>query len=347
MRLLALLGWLLMIQCPRQSSIEVSEDRMKEVYETVKTPFKYGVVFKHPDSTKMMDSPTIFRWENTWFMTYIIFDGRGYETWIAKSDDLLNWNSQGRILSFTDSGWDANQKAGYLGLLDNRWEGSYAPQTHDGKFWMSYLGGSAKGYEAGQLGIGMAHAKNPIQQTDWSRFPEPVLSASDKDARWYDNHTIFKSLIIADPDKKRGYPFLIFYNSSGDTAKYESIAMAGSHDLQKWNRLGNAPIISRGVNGSICGDAQVMQLGDLYVMFYFGAFWPDRKAAFERFACSYDLEHWTEWTGPSLIEPSELYDSEFAHKPMVINWNNTVYHFYNAVGKEGRVIALASSKQLN
>ncbi len=346
MRLLLMIGWLLMIQCPKQAAQEVPADVMKNVYEQVKTPHKFGVVFQHPDTTKMMDSPTIFRWNNAWYMTYIIFDGRGYETWLATSEDLLSWSSKGRILSFTDTGWDAHQKAGYLGLIDNNWNGTYAPQAFNGRYWMSYLGGSTKGYEAGQLGIGIATAKDPVQLTDWNRLPHPVLSAADKDARWYDNHTIFKSTILADPDKRRGYPFLLFYNAMGDTAKYESIAVAGSTDLQNWTRIGNGPIITRGVEGSICGDAQVMKMGNLYVLFYFGAFWPDRPAAFERFACSYDLEHWTEWTGPSLVEPSASYDSTFAHKPMVINWNNTVYHFYNAVGTEGRVIALATSKKL-
>ena len=34
-------------------------------------------------------------------------------------------------------------------------------------------------------------------------------------------------------------------------------------------------------------------------------------------------------------------------KPWVIKWNDVVYHFYNAVGNQGRVIALATSKDLN
>lgn len=34
-------------------------------------------------------------------MTYIVFDGQGYETWLAKSKDLLNWETQGRIMTFT------------------------------------------------------------------------------------------------------------------------------------------------------------------------------------------------------------------------------------------------------
>jgi predicted GH43/DUF377 family glycosyl hydrolase len=332
--------------CKPVEPVEVTASTMDSVYEAIKTPFKYGVVFNHPDTSKMIDSPTIFRWEDHWYMTYIVFDGRGYETWLAESADLLNWTTRGRLLSFTDSGWDAQQKAGYLALLDINWNGSWSPQAYEGKYWMSYLGGSEKGYEAGRLGTGMAYANNPVDTAEWTRLSEPVLAASDADARWYDNGTIFKSSIIADPAQQLGYPFLMFYNAAGDTALYESIAIAGSADMKKWTRVGAEPVITRKTKGSICGDAQLVKMGNLYVMFYFGAFWPDRSGAFERFACSYDLKTWTEWKGNSLVESSEPYDETYAHKPMVINWKGTVYHFYNAVGKQGRVIALATSKPL-
>ena len=79
-------------------------------------------------------------------------------------------------------------------------------------------------------------------------------------------------------------------------------------------------------------------------MFYFGAFW--KPGAFERFACSYDLIHWTDWDGEDLVAPSEDYDREYAHKPWVVKWNGVVYHFYNAVGSRGRVIALATSREV-
>jgi len=70
------------------------------------------------------------------------------------------------------------------------------------------------------------------------------------------------------------------------------------------------------------------------------------NTAFDRFACSYDLINWTEWDGDNLIEPSETFDSQYAHKPWVIKWKGVVYHFYTAVGLNGRVIALATSKDL-
>ena len=72
--------------------------------------FINSFVFKHPDANKLMDSPTIFKKNGVWYMTYIVFDGKGYETWIAESKNLLDWKSLGKILSFSKDTWDANQK---------------------------------------------------------------------------------------------------------------------------------------------------------------------------------------------------------------------------------------------
>jgi hypothetical protein len=81
------------------------------------------------------------------------------------------------------------------------------------------------------------------------------------------------------------------------------------------------------------------------VLFYFGAFWQDRKGAFNRFACSYDLVNWTDWNGDDLIQSSEPYDELYAHKSCIVKWNGVVYHFYCAVNKkEQRGIAVAVSK---
>ncbi|MFN5423242.1 MAG: glycosylase [bacterium] len=330
-----------------RNSTAVSEKKMLDIYEKIKTPYKHGVVFKHPDSTKLIDSPSIFRWKKKWWMTYIIFDGRGYETWLAESDNLVDWTSKGRIMSFSDTGWDANQKAGYMSLLDINWGGSYKPTQHEGKYWMSYLGGSVQGYEAGRLGVGIANTENPAETKEWQRLSNPVLAANDPGARWFENSTIYKSYVIHDKKKHTGKPFVMFYNAAGDTAKYESIGMAVSDNMTDWKRFGNNPLITRYKQGTICGDAQITKMGKLYVMFYFGAFWNGDPGAYERFACSYDLINWTDWQGEDLIKPSESYDNTYAHKPFVIKWKGKVYHFYNAVGDQGRVIALATSSPID
>jgi len=325
-----------------ESGAIVSRSTMEDIYNEVRTPFKYGIVLKHPDTTKMIDSPTVYREGSDWYMTYIVFDGQGYETWLAKSKDLLNWETQGRIMTFTQDTWDANQKAGYMSLVDITWEGSYRVEKYKNKYWMSYLGGSKEGYEAGKLGVGMAHSPSVTGATEWNRISQPVLSPDDKDSRWFEKGTIFKSTVIRDEEKLTGHPFAMYYNARGDTAKYESIGMAVSEDMINWKRLGSEPLITR--YKGICGDAQIVKIKNIYVMFYFGAFW--KPGAFERFACSYDLINWTDWDGEDLIAPSAEYDKVYAHKPWVIKWHGIVYHFYNAVGNEGRVIALATSEDL-
>lgn len=321
---------------------------MTRIHKEIATPYKYGVVIPQPDSSRMVDSPTVFRKNGHWYMTYIIFDGKGYETWLAKSDNLLQWTTLGKMMSFTENTWDAKQKAGYVALVDTEWGGSYEPGRFNGKYWLSYLGGSEKGYEAGRLGIGIATSTDLTQAIPAVRMPAPVLSAVDKDARWYDDKTIYKSLVIQDKSRKTGFPFVMYYNAKGEKNDhtgngFESIAMAGSHNMRVWERLGGKPLISRGTG--ICGDAQITKIGDVYVMFYFGAFW--KPGAFERFACSYDLINWTDWQGADLISSTEAYDKIYAHKPWVVKWNGVVYHFYNAVGTQGRVIALATSKDLS
>lgn len=320
----------------------VPQEEMEKIFNEIKTPYKYGVVVKHPDTTKMVDSPTIFRKNDIWYMTYIVFDGQGYETWLSESDDLLNWKSKGKILSFTENTWDANQKAGYVSLVKTDWGGDYTVEKYQDKYWMTYLGGNTAGYESGTLKIGLAKSTTITEAEEWNTNNSPLLSPEDEDARWFDDKTIYKSLVIRDRNKHTGHPFVMYYNAKGDTANYESIAMAVSDDMHTWKRYGENPVITR--EKGICGDAQIAKIGDIYVMFYFGAFW--KPGAFERFACSYDLINWTDWGGEDLLASSEDYDKKYAHKPWVIKWNGVVYHFYNAVGTSGRVIALATSKDL-
>jgi len=103
-------------------------------------------------------------------------------------------------------------------------------------------------------------------------------------------------------------------------------------------------IILRPGEGESVDCPNVFRLGELWVMFYFGAGWKPR--AFDTFAASYDLVHWTKWEGTDLISPSEPWDETYAHKPWMLKHDGVVYHFYCAVGTEGRAIALATSRNL-
>ncbi len=326
----------------------VPEHLMQKIYQEVKTPFKFGLVLVPESSKKMVDCPSVFRYGTSWYMSYIVFDGKGYETWRAKSNDLLHWETSGKIMSYAENTWDANQKAGYIALQDYEWGGSYEVEKYSGKYWMSYLGGSTPGYEAGILGIGMASSEHLEKVAEWQRLDHPVISAKNTDARWYDHETIYKSTVIWDKQNTLGHPFVMYYNAKGSDKtngkeRAERIAMAVSDDMVNWKRFGEKPVIDH--QTGISGDAFITRMDNLWVMFYFGAFW--KPKAFDRFACSYDLVNWTDWTGEDLIRPSEPYDEQYAHKPFVIKHQGIVYHFYCAVdAKNRRGIAVATSKDI-
>lgn len=338
----------------------VSKDVMLKVYKEAKTPYKYGLVVSPEDNKHKIDCPTVFRENGKWYMSYLVYngksgkDGRGYETWLAESDDLLHWKTLGRILSFppeSSDRWDKNQRAGYIALIDYEWGGSYKAQKFDGKYWMSYFGGIGRGYEQGRLEEGIAYTQGDITKThEWKTFEKPILSPLDKDKGWWENITQYKSYVMWDKHKTLGHPFVMYYNAGGinpaNNVKAERIGIALSDDMINWKRYENNPIVNH--EEGITGDGVIQKMGDVYVMFYFGAFRANRPyKAFNTFACSYDLINWTDWDGEDLIIPTEKYDNLFAHKSCVVKWNGVVYHFYCAVNEhDQRGIAVATSKNM-
>jgi predicted GH43/DUF377 family glycosyl hydrolase len=323
---------------------------MRAVYEEAQTPYKYGIVIPAPEGKKI-DCPTVFRHGDRWYMVYVQLenDPEGYTTQLAVSDDLLHWQVKGTILARGDKdAWDKANAAGGIALADMRWGGDGTLGTHEGRYWLSYLGGAKPGYETPPLSIGMASTLDPTSAAGWERLPAPVLRPDDKDARPFETGTLFKSFVFRDPGATLGAPFVMYFNARPPRGD-ETIGMAVSQDLRTWRRYGDGPVIVNArpsglKHGVISGDPQIVRMGDLWVMFYFGAFW--KPKAFDTFAASRDLVHWTRWEGTHLLEPSEPWDAEFAHKPWVLKHDGVVYHFYCAVGNQGRAIALATSRPI-
>ena len=363
----------------------ISQQGMQRIYDEVRTPYKYGLVVAPTDNYHKIDCPTVFREGNKWLMTYVVYngkdgtDGRGYETWLAESDDLLHWTTKGRILSYKDNGWDMNQRGGFPALIDWTWGGGYGLDKYKKNYWMTYIGGHGTGYEAVRepLNIGMAWTQGDITQAhEWQSGNKPLLSINDKDVQWWEKLVQYKSTIysLAPNPSQKGersglpkelakYRFVMFYNAGGinpeNNLKAERIGIALSNDLKKWKRYDGNPVFANEVGGIITGDAQIVcmdtpalggDLGEapLYVMFYFKAYDPSRRySAFNTFAVSRDLLNWQCWEGEDLIAPSKPYDEMFAHKSYVVKHDGVVYHFYCAVNNDQqRGIAVATSKHL-
>jgi predicted GH43/DUF377 family glycosyl hydrolase len=326
----------------------VDDETLRKIYDEVKTPFKYGVVLKGDGPDELVDCPSVFRCGEHWYMMYVAITNKvGYQTFLARSDDLLHWTKLGKILPFSGDGWDAWQADGGVALADYRWDGTHGLEKFDGKYWLSYIGGAKQGYETDPLSIGMAWTRQPAWPKVWHRVKEnPVLTPRQPEARSFETKTLYKSQIIHDSNQSLGWPFVMFYNAKYKNG-FEQIGMAVSRDMRNWNRYGTNSVVANGEakKNGMSGDPQIVKIGDVWVMFYFGAGWQPK--AFDTFACSHDLVHWTKWAGPNLVQPSEPYDQTYAHKPWVLKHKGVVYHFYCAVGTEGRVIALATSVDLN
>ena len=344
---------------------------MQRIYQEVRTHYKYGMVVAPTDNYHKIDCPTVFQQDGKWYMTYVVYngkeglDGRGYETWLAESDDLLHWQTKGRLLSYKNEGWDMNQRGGFPALIDWTWGGSYGIAKYKKNYWMTYIGGHGTGYEAVRepLNIGLAWTSDDITQAhEWQSDDKPLISIDDKDAQWWEKLTEYKSTIYSLtpgpspkgegsglPKELRKYRFIMYYNAGGvnpmNNLKAERIGIALSNDLKKWKRYEDNPVFANEVGGIITGDAQIAKMGKHYVMFYFKAYDPSRKYnAFNTFAVSRDLIHWQRWKGEDLIWPTKPYDEMFAHKSYVVKHDGIVYHFYCAVNNDQqRGIAVATS----
>ncbi len=329
----------------------IPQETMELIAREVATPYKVGMIIA-PEKGESLDGPMVYRRNGKWYMMYVRYDGKGYETMLADSDDLLKWRKLGCILPRGKADdWDAAQADGVPLLLDPEWEGSNELKPFNGKYWLLYIGGAKQGYEPDPLCTGVANTDDPSAVREWTRAKNsPVLSPSDTDARQFERKTIYKHYVVDDPSRRLGARFVDYYNAKQKGTWQEKIGMAVSDDLVNWRRYGDKPVIDDCIPGKtgISGDPMIRRFGDVWVMFYFGYRWkPGETGAFDTFACSRDLVHWTKWTGEPLLRPSEPYDRVHAHKPWIIKHNGVVYHFYCAVGDSGRGLALATSRKLD
>ena len=326
----------------------VTDCEMQEIYEKIKTPVKHGAVLKNEDS--FTDSPTVFSRDGRFYMYYISImkdcSISGYETHLAKSYNLKDWTYVDTVLRRNDENhWDSKQCAGYIAFKDIRFDGSNELKRINDSFYISFLAGNSDGYEPDPLFMGLCKFSEAEKPESYIRFSEPVLKPDDSDSREYETKTLYKSCMFEDIKNVTGYPYVNIYNAKAQDNK-ERIFLAVSSDGEHWERYGEKHVFDMSEfdeNTVITGDPQIILIDDIYVMLFFH--FTKGKGAYNTFAASRDLIHWTLWEGKPLIEPSFSWESIHAHKPWFIRHEGINYHFYCAVNdKNERFIALATSE---
>jgi len=278
-----------------------------------------------------IDAPFVFRHNNRFYMTHIGWDGLGYRTGLASSDDLLHWHKEAVILDRGPAGSSTEFNAALTWIVrDNDLWGSGHLRKVDGRYLGTYHAYPAAGYEAGPAAIGLCWSDDLYH---WEVQP-PFLHSADPDAAPWERGGLYKSCLVHYP---AGHDrFYLFYNAK-DSATWpwhEQTGLVTSPDLVHWTRHPANPVLPNGPYGAwddvFASDPCVLRCGDVWAMFYYGL--SSNGHARDGVAFSPDLLHW-EKASEVLIDvgPAGSYDSLYAHKPGILSRHGSLYHYYCAV----------------
>jgi predicted GH43/DUF377 family glycosyl hydrolase len=329
----------------------------ESLLKTYAAPYKYGKAVLEGSGVKgafderAVDCPFLFRHREKFFMLYTGFDGTGYQSALAVSDDLLHWKHHGVVLkrSGEKGKWDGTSIAGTWILRDIDLYGSYELKKIQGKYWMIYHSYPGEGYETGPAEMGLAWTEDE-NLLDWHRLPDPVYSWRGG-ADW-EKAGLYKACFF-----QQGDLFYMFYNAKNEKSGWiEQTGAATSKDLFHWERYGGNPVL-RVTPGTwtsrFVSDPCIVRDGDRWLNFFFGY---DAQHAQDGIACSKDLFHWEAAEEPLIRVGAEgEIDATHAHKASIITVGKRLYHFYCACrprqegdragnGGENRCISVASSE---
>ena len=307
-----------------------------------------------PGATNIIgtDIPTVYQipGDDKWYLSFVAFDGAGYQSYVAESTDLVHWGNYRLAFGYGPDGeFDHGGRAvgGYL-LESYDLKAPRVLKKREGKFWSLYGAYPRQGgYELPPTSEGVAVSDDGLT---WRRLKDqPVLSINDPDCAEWENKCIFQPWLVEYQGR-----FFDFYNAGHKNREQSGIAF--STDLLNWMHYPANPVLRNRpgeYDAGFCSDPKVYLDGDHWTMFYFGV---GHGGAHIMIAFSRDLMHWTADPEPlykSGGNPSGL-DKAYAHKTSLVYnpKNDTFYMFYTAVPNMkgtitgGRGIGLITSKLL-
>ena len=313
-----------------------------------RTPYKYpklilggsGVAGSFDE--KAVDCPFVFSANGRFYLTYVGFDGTGYQTGICESTDLINWTRKGIILARDPSDPVTRFNVASASILrESELQSPARLIKVNGRYLAAWHAYPNSGYEIGAAVIGLAWSDDLFH---WERGP--VILRAEDGADW-EKGGLYKPYLV-----KEGDTFYLYYNAkTTGTPWFEQTGLATSKDLKTWTRHPANPLIRNGPKGApdfrFASDPVVVKHAGQWGLLYFGrsADGPCRELmALGRTPTAFTKvnEVLIDIGAPGAI------DEKFAHKPAVIYHDGALYHFYCAVsGKwpnDTRGLAVARSK---
>ena len=197
------------------------------------TPYKLGKLVLGPSGVpdafdgRSVDCPFLFRHDGQFYMTYVGWDGVGYQTGLASSTDLITWKRLGCILKRDPSSEVTRYNVAMNWIV--RENGLRQPGEllrFRGRYLGVYHAYPNSGYEAGPAVIGLCWSEDLLHWT-----PDPPCLRPGDGAAW-ERGGLYKPCLL-----KVGDTFYLFYNAKTDAAKgWEQTGVATSKDLKQWAR---------------------------------------------------------------------------------------------------------------
>lgn len=305
----------------------------------IATPLRDGTLLIRPSyvegafDSHAVDCPFVFSVDGRQGMTYVGWDGEGYQTALTWNEPGVGWSAGEVVFGRDESDPLRRHNAALTSIVrdDDLWSAGEVKRI-DGWYYGTFHAYPAAGYETGPGTIGFVRSRDLVT---WERIGGELRP--EEGAAW-ERGGLYKSWLMHHEGR-----FYCFYNAKdrddfGSTAVppawVEQTGLAVSDDLVTWERFAGNPVLSAGAAGDFdevfASDPCVLRDGDHWVMFYFGLA-ADGHAR-EGYATSDDLYSWTK-SGEVLLDvgPAGSIDSRHTHKPAVITWNGRLEHYYCAV----------------
>lgn len=283
---------------------------------------------------KFVDCPFVFRDGDDFGMTYIGFDGTGYQTGLARSPDLVNWTRIGCILRRRPSEPVFRYNIAMMWIV--REDDALSPgnlKKVRGRYLGAWHAYPNAGMEAGPAVIGLCWSDDLLH---WE-LEAPCLRPDDPEAKPWEQGGLYKPCLV----EYEG-TFYLFYNAKTEPLPksqgggwHEQTGLATSKDLRHWTRSPLNPIVHNGPSGSwddrFASDPCVVRWRNEWAVFYYGLSSRDGKAR-DLLALGKSPDHLTK-ANSILVDagPPGSVDDDYAHKPSVIASDGIFYHFYTAV----------------
>jgi hypothetical protein len=303
-----------------------------------RTPYKYGKLILSPseDATdfdsKGVDCAFVFSANDRFYMTYIGYDGTGYQTGLAESHDLIHWEKKGLIFPRDPLSKYRKYNSALTSILrDDDLQSTATLKKVGGQYLATWHAYPNAGYEEGAAVIGLASSRDLIHWVAW----EPILLEGPHTPTW-ERGGLYKSYLVKD-----GSAYYLFYNAKNHTEWpwTEQIGVATSTDLKIWRRYPGNPIVAVGPSGSVddtfASDPFVVRYGRQWALYFYSLSSTDNRAR-DLLALGMDPFHVSK-VNEIMVDvgaPGNI-DDRYAHKPAVISWEGALYHFYTAASGAG------------